>query len=91
MPAPSLRRAALAFAAAYAIYLFPLLLVQNPPLHDYMFHIARIHILAYWQASPDLQAHHVVGSFLLPSTTFGVVAVLLAHVMPLELAGCSSA
>lgn len=87
MPAPSLRRAALAFAAAYAVYLLPLLLVQNPPLHDYMFHIARIHILAHWQASPDLQAHYVVGSFLLPNIAFDVIAVLLAHVMPLELAG----
>ena len=87
MPAPSLRRAALAFAAAYAVYVFPLLLVQNPPLHDYMFHIARIHILTHWQASPDLQAHYVVGSFLLPNIAFDVIAVLLAHVMPLELAG----
>ncbi len=87
MPAPSLRHAALAFAAAYTVYLFPLLLVQNPPLHDYMFHIARIHILAHWQASPDLQAHYVVGSFLLPNIAFDVVAVLLARVMPLELAG----
>ena len=87
LPALSLRHAALAFAAAYAIYLFPLLLVQNPPLHDYMFHIARIHILTHWQVSPDLQAHYAVGSFLLPNIAFDVVAVLLAQVMPLELAG----
>ena len=86
-PALSLRHAALAFAVAYAVYLLPLLLVQNPPLHDYMFHIARIHILTHWQMSSALQAHYVVGSFLLPNIAFDVVAVLLAHVMPLELAG----
>ena len=87
IPAPSFRQAALAFAAAYAVCAMPLLLVRNPPLHDYMFHIARIHILTHWQASPGLQAHYVVGSFLLPNVAFDVAAVLLAHVMPLELAG----
>ncbi len=87
IPAMSFRQAVLAFAAAYAVCVVPLLLVQNPPLHDYMFHIARIHILTHWQASPALQAHYAVGSFLLPNVAFDVAAVLLAHVMPLELAG----
>ncbi len=86
-PALPFRQAALAFAAAYAVCAVPLLLAQNPPLHDYMFHIARIHILTHWQASPALQAHYVVGSFLLPNVAFDVAAVLLSHVMPLELAG----
>lgn len=83
----SFRQVVLAFALAYAVYLAPLLLVQNPPLHDYMFHIARIHILTHWQMSPALQTHYVVGSFILPNIAFDVIAVLLAHIMPLELAG----
>ena len=86
-PALSLRQAALALTAVYAVYLVPLLLVQNPPLHDYMFHIARIHILTQWQVSPALQAHYVIGSFILPNIAFDVITVLLAHIMPLELAG----
>ncbi len=83
----SLRHAALALAAVYAVYLVPLLLVQNPPLHDYMFHIARIHILNHWQGSSALQAHYVIGSFILPNIAFDVIVALLAQVMPLELAG----
>lgn len=86
-PALSWRQVALAFAGVYLVCLVPLLLASNPPLHDYMFHIARIHILTCWQASSALQAHYVVGSFILPNIAFDVVAVLLAKVMPLELAG----
>lgn len=86
-PALSFRQAALALVVAYAVCLAPVLLAQNPPLHDYMFHIARIYILTHWQMSSALQAHYVVGSFILPNIAFDVIAVLLAHIMPLELAG----
>jgi len=86
-PALSFRHAALALVAVYVVYLVPVLLVRNPPLHDYMFHIARIHILTHWQGSSALQAHYVVGSFILPNIAFDVITVLLTQVMPLELAG----
>jgi len=86
-PALSFRHAMLALVAVYVVCLMPLLLVQNPPLHDYMFHIARIYILNHWQASPALKDYYVIGSFILPNIAFDVIAVLLSKLMPLETAG----
>jgi len=86
-PALSFRHAMLALVAVYVVYLVPLLLVQNPPLHDYMFHIARIYILTHWQTSHALKDYYEIGSFILPNIAFDVVAVQLSKLMPLETAG----
>jgi hypothetical protein len=81
------RSAAIAFAAVCGMCLVPLLLTQNPPLHDYQFHIARIYILTHWQNSTALQSYYQIGSFLLPNVGMDVIAVLLVKLMPIETAG----
>ncbi len=67
--------------------IFPILVVQNPPLHDYPFHIARMYILTHWHGSAALQDHYTIGSFILPNAAMDIVVPLLSHVMPLETAG----
>lgn len=82
-----LRHALAAFAVVLALALLPVLLIENPPLHDYPFHMARVYILAHWADSASLQAHYSLDSLLLPNVALDVVIVLLAKLMPLEWAG----
>ncbi len=81
------QRAAGAFVAVYVLCLLPLLMAQNPPLHDYQFHIARIDILAHWHDPSALRSYYDLGSFLIPNVGMDVIAVLLAKLMPVETAG----
>jgi hypothetical protein len=67
--------------------IFPILVVQNPPLHDYPFHIARMYILTHWHESTALQDHYTIGSFILPNAAMDIAVPLLSHVIPLETAG----
>jgi hypothetical protein len=83
----SFHRAAVTFVAVYALCLVPLLMTQNPPLHDYPFHIARIDILSRWHDSSVLRSYYDLESFLIPNVGMDVIAVLLAKLMPIETAG----
>ena len=67
--------------------ILPILAAQNPPLHDFPFHIARMYILAHWHASAALQDHYTIGSFILPNVAMDIMVPLLSLVMPLETAG----
>jgi hypothetical protein len=69
------------------VALLPLALVQIPPLVDYPNHLARMHILGMLDRSPALQAYYAVNWRPLPNLAMDAVVPLIAHVMPLALAG----
>jgi hypothetical protein len=67
--------------------ILPVLVSHNPPLHDYPFHIARMHILISLRHSPTLEQYYTITSFMLPNIAMDVAIPFLAHLMPTEMAG----
>jgi hypothetical protein len=65
----------------------PVFLVPFPPLHDYPFHLARFDILARYGGSDFLQRIYNAPNYLLPNVATDVLAVALAGIMPIRLAG----
>lgn len=76
-----------ALVAISLLCVYPILVTQNPPLHDYPFHLARMYILAHWDTSPLLQQHYTLSSFMLPNIAMDIIVPVLAHMMPVEMAG----
>jgi hypothetical protein len=74
--------AALALAHAALILASPV-----PPLHDYVGHLARIHIMTTIGDSEFLQRYYEYHWGLRHNMGTDVLIFLLAHVMPIELAG----
>ncbi len=70
-----------------AIATLPLWFVEVPPLNDYPFHIARIHILRHLDDTPFLSEVYERRSFLLPNMGMDLVVLGLSAVLPLEIAG----
>lgn len=65
--------------------ILPVILVRFLPSNDYPFHMARIVILSQLD-NPIFDRFYDLGSFLLPNLAMDAVALLLAQVIPPELA-----
>jgi hypothetical protein len=78
-------------AAAYLILcgftLSPLLWVSVPRLVDYPNHLARMWILLNDGQIPELADNYVVHWRLLPNLAMDLVVPLLAHIVPIDVAG----
>lgn len=75
------------FVAVSAVLIVPLLFVAYPPIHDYPFHLARVHILANLEQIPEFQTWYSAGSLLLPNVGMDAIAVALAQFMPIDIVG----
>lgn len=83
----TLRAAVICFAIISFLSVLPLVFTTIPPLHDYPFHLARIHILDHWHESPYFQSWYDLNSFVLPNVAMDIVVLALAQILPLEVAG----
>jgi hypothetical protein len=81
------RKVAAGFALLLVLALVPLFSVRVPPLLDYPNHLARMHILLDAGRSVDLARAYEIRWSLLPNLAMDAVVPLLAHIMPLDLAG----
>ena len=85
------RRATQAWWGALAIVvgalLVPLFATDIPPLLDYPNHLARMWIINYGAADPILSRMYTVEWGIQPNIGLDMVVLVLARVMPLELAG----
>lgn len=72
----------LAVAHAALVFASPM-----PPLHDYPGHLARIHIMTRLGDSALLQSYYDYTWLLRHNTGSDLLIFLLAHVMPIEVAG----
>ncbi len=70
-----------------AVTVAPIFAVDNLGLGDYLNHLARMHILAGIGASPDLQRFYQVAWAPIPYLAMDAVVPLLAHVLPIYVAG----
>ena len=75
------------FVLVLAIATLPLWFADVPPLNDYPFHIARIHILQHLDDTPFLGEVYERRSFLLPNMAMDLAVLGLSAVLPLEIAG----
>lgn len=75
------------FAIAAVVCSLPLVMAQHVPLGDYPFHLARISILDRYNSDPFLQSVYAVNLKPIPNIAMDVVAVGLAKVLPVEVAG----
>lgn len=74
----------LGLAVAHAALVFA---TPMPPLHDYPAHLARIHVMARLDDSRFLQSYYDYTWLLRHNTGSDLLIFLLAHVMPIEVAG----
>lgn len=81
------RRFAVLFAALFAAAAVPVLICDTLPLFDYPNHLARMHILADWARSPDLQRFYEIVWRPVPDLAMDAIVPVLAHIMPLDWAG----
>lgn len=65
----------------------PLVISRIPPIVDYPFHLARVSILASWDATTYFHAFYRAESFLLPNVAFDSLVVPLASLVGIEAAG----
>lgn len=65
----------------------PIVSVVVPPLVDYPNHLARMHILAAYASSPELQKHYVVAWKLSPYLAMDLIIPQLAYLMSIYTAG----
>jgi len=69
------------------VALAPLCLVRVPGLGDYLNHLARMHVLVSIAYSADLQRAYQVHWTPIPYLAMDAVVPLLAHILPIYLAG----
>ncbi len=85
------RKEGLSYFFAYcflaALTIAPIFAVDNLGLGDYLNHLARMHILASIATSPELQRFYQVAWAPIPYLAMDAVVPLLAHVLPIYLAG----
>lgn len=65
----------------------PLITTPLPPLIDYPSHLTRIDLLARWSEDPLLREHYELSSWLVPNIAFDAIGLLLARILPLDMAG----
>ncbi len=93
-PAPSWTATPRGRCFVYALYgtifillAIPLTTVLVPPLYDYPNHLARMHVLANWAVSPELQTNYVVAWKPAPYLAMDVIVPRLAQFMSIYTAG----
>ncbi len=74
------------FGICVALLLIPLVAVEYPPVLDYPNHLARVYILTHPE-DPHLSRYWAADWSILPNLGFDLVALALAQVMPVEMAG----
>lgn len=81
----------LMLAGVYALcavaIVWPLVLVDVPALVDYPNHLARMHIIGNYDASPALQRNYTIDWSVVPNLAMDLIVPLLAPVFGLQLAG----
>jgi hypothetical protein len=83
--APSARTTALVYCGLALAALYPLLLVEIPPLADYANHLARFHVLSRIDESATLQSYFEVRWGLVPNLALDAVApALMKFLSPYE-------
>lgn len=75
------------YLAALGLLAVPIGSVVVPPLVDYPNHLARMHILAAYPTSPELQANYVVAWKLSPYLAMDLIIPPLTHLMSIYTAG----
>jgi hypothetical protein len=70
----------------YLLCVLPVVVAQNPPLHDYPFHLARMYILAHSNESDAARSYYEIHSFVLPNIVMDVVVPWLSHLVPVDVA-----
>ena len=68
----------LAYVAAAIAVIFPLFLVEIPPLVDYPNHLARLHVLANYESSALLRQNYGIEWRLIPNLAIDGIATILA-------------
>jgi hypothetical protein len=81
------RQFALVFLILFALAAAPVALCDMLPLFDYPNHLARMHILARFAESPQLQSYYAIVWRPLPNLAMDAVVPMLARMMPLAWAG----
>jgi hypothetical protein len=79
--------ATMAYVVLAGLTLSPLLWARVPPLVDYPNHLARMWVLAQDGSIAPLADNYVVHWQLVPDLALDLVVPLLAHVMPIDVAG----
>ncbi len=78
----------LAITLAFALaHVWLIVASPVPPLHDYPAHLARVHIMARLADSADLRSYYEYTWMLRHNIGSDVLILMLAHVMPVEVAG----
>jgi hypothetical protein len=75
------------FAAGCTLLLWPLLLVDMPPLLDYPNHLARAFILAQGDRDPMLAAMYAARWAIIPNLAMDAILPPLIRIMPVHIAG----
>jgi hypothetical protein len=75
------------YGVVFALLAVPIFSVTVPPLVDYPNHLARMHILAAYATSPELQANYVVAWKIAPYLAMDLIIPLLARFMSIYTAG----
>ncbi len=66
-----------AYGLLLAITLWPLAIIEIPPLVDYPNHLARMHILAAIDSDPDLQKNYLVDWAIVPNLAMDAIVPIL--------------
>jgi hypothetical protein len=77
---------AMATLATYLLCVLPVVVAQNPPLHDYPFHLARMYILAHSDESNAARSYYEIHTFVLPNIVMDVVVPWLSRLVPVDVA-----
>lgn len=72
--------------ALYAVTIFPLLVIEHPPLLDYPNHLARLYVLEN-STDDHLRKFYEPVWHLLPNLGFDVIGLALAQILPIDLVG----
>jgi hypothetical protein len=75
------------YVVVLALLAVPIVSVVVPPLVDYPNHLARMHILAAYAGSPELQQNYVVAWTLSPYLAMDLIVPKLAYVMSIYTSG----
>lgn len=75
------------YVGVLAVLAVPIVSVVVPPLVDYANHLARMHVLAAYASSPELQKNYVVAWTLSPYLAMDLIIPQLAHFMSIYTAG----
>lgn len=65
----------------------PIVIVDLPPLVDYLNHIARIHVLLAYDDSVFLQEYYQINWNFIPNLSMDIIVFILSYIFPLQVSG----